>query len=206
MKIALDADGVLFDFVESWRLCAQRVLGRDLPTVVSCHDLEKRFGLRKGEAHKVWSVWNTTHGWRRVIPIVPAIEITLEALYLGHEVFVVSRLPSSEAAQERRDSLDRWGLQKATLIPVYGESKKAALQELRPHFYADDCAVHCREARDTFVPVIVRIQAWGPDPIPEGVQEFCDLRSALQLFLQKSASPVQGMHFSRKENTHGSTE
>ena len=119
MKIALDADGVLFDFVESWRLCAQLVLGRDLPTLTPSYDLESRFGLQKGEVHKVWSVWNTTHGWRRVVPIVPAIEATFAALDMGHEVFVVSRLPSSQAAQERRDSLDRWGLQKATLIQAY---------------------------------------------------------------------------------------
>lgn len=206
MKIALDADGVLFDFDQSWRLCAQRVLGRDLPTVAPCHDLEKRFGLQKGEVHKVWSVWNMTHGWRRVIPIVPAIEATLAALDMGHEIFVVSRLPSSQAARERRDSMDRWGLLRVTLIPVYGESKKEALQELRPHFFADDCAVHCLEARDALVPEIARIHAWGPEPIPDGVQEFCSLRSALQSFLQKSASPVQGMHFSRKEDAHGSTE
>lgn len=193
MKIALDADGVLFDFVESWRLCAQLVLGRDLPTLTPSYDLESRFGLQKGEVHKVWSVWNTTHGWRRVVPIVPAIEATFAALDMGHEVFVVSRLPSSQAAQERRDSLDRWGLQKATLIPVFGESKKAALQELRPHFFADDCAVHCREARDALVPEIARIHAWGPEPLPDGVQEFFDLRSVLLALWERSALPLQGM-------------
>lgn len=83
------------------------------------------------------------------------------ALDMGHEVYVVSRLPparlpSRQAAQERQESLNRWGLSQATLIPVFGPSKKQALMDLRPHFYADDCAVHCLEARDALVPEIVR--------------------------------------------------
>jgi hypothetical protein len=191
MKIALDADGVLFDFSHSWRLCAERVLGRKVPAISECYDLQVRYGLSKREVHKVWTIWNDTHGWRRVQPIDVAIEAAHMALDFGYELFVVSCLPSSEAAQERRDSLDRWGLRNAKLIPVFGESKKAALQELRPHFYADDRAVHCREARDAMVPEIVRIRSWGPELLPDGVQEFSSLDVPLQSFLQKSASPMQ---------------
>lgn len=189
MKIALDADGVLFDFDKSWRLCAERVLGRTLPLCGQHYDLGQRYGLKKTEVHKVWTVWDMTSGWRRVHPLVSGIEAAHMALNLGHEVFVITRLPSSQAAQERRESLNRWGLLKATLIPVFGASKKAVLQDLRPHFYADDCAVHCLEARDALVPEIVRIYAWGAEALPDGVCEFPDLSTAMQAFFQKTASP-----------------
>jgi hypothetical protein len=191
MKIAFDADGVLFDFQTSWRLCAERVLGRALPLCGQHYDLGQRYGLQKAEVHKVWAVWNATGEWRRVHPIESGIEATQMALDFGHEVFVVSRLPNTQAAEQRRMALDRWGLMRAKLVPVYGTSKYEALRELRPHFYADDCAIHCREARDAMVPEIVRIHAWGPEQLPDGVCEYPDVATALQGFLQKTASPVQ---------------
>ena len=194
MKIALDADGVLFDFDRSWRMCAERVLCRTLPIVTFQYDLATRYGLTKAEVHKVWTVWNDTSGWYRMHPLESGIGAARMALDLGHEVFVVSRLPSERAAQERRFALDRWGLDKAALIPVFGVSKKQALMDLRPHFYADDCAVHCLEARDAMVPEIVRIHAWGlhpakgPEALPDGICEFPDLSTAMRAFFQKLAS------------------
>ena len=55
MKIALDADGVLFDFDKSWRLCAERVLSKLLFVANPCYDLGQRYGLRKADVHKVWA-------------------------------------------------------------------------------------------------------------------------------------------------------
>jgi hypothetical protein len=158
--------------------------------MVACqYDLSQRYGLTKSEIHKVWAVWNETRGWCRVHPLESGIEAARMALDMGHEVFVVSRLPSSQAAQERRESLNQWGLSKAALIPVFGPSKKQALMDLRPHFYADDCAVHCLEARDALVLEIVRIHAWGPEALPDSICEFPDLFTAMQTFFQKTASP-----------------
>lgn len=97
MKIALDADGVLFDFQTSWRLCAERMLGRTLPLCGQHYDLGQRYGLTKAEVHKVWAVWNATSGWVRVQPIESGIEAAQMALDFGHEVFVVSRLPKKGA-------------------------------------------------------------------------------------------------------------
>jgi len=71
------------------------------------------------------------------------------------------------------------------LIPVFVPSKKQALLELRPCFYADDCAAHCLEAREAMVPMIARIYAWGPEALPDGVCEFPDLSTAMQAFLKK---------------------
>lgn len=183
MKIALDADGVLFDFDRSWRGCAERVLGRTLPLCGQHYDLGQRYGLTKAQVHKIWVVWNVTRGWLRVQPIESGIRAAQMALDFGHEVYVVTKLPSSEAAEQRRTALDRWGLEKAVLIPVFGDSKREALKHLRPHFYADDCAIHCREARDAMVPEIVRIQAWGPERLPDGVCEYPDVATALGQFL-----------------------
>ena len=190
MKIALDADGVLFDFQKSWRLCAERVLKKSLSEMGDAYDLGIRYGLSKTEVHKVWTVWNGTASWRRVLPIVPAVEVVLMALDFGHEITVVSCLPSTQAAQERRESLDRWGLKKVVLIPVYNGSKKTVLQELRPHFYADDLAFHCLEARDALVPEIVRIRGFDPSPAPEGVTEYPSLDLALVPFLRDRVVPL----------------
>jgi hypothetical protein len=190
MKIALDADGVLFDFQKSWRICAERVLRKKISEVYDAYDLGIRYGLSKADVHKVWTVWNGTAGWRRVMPIVPAIEVVLMALDFGHEITVVSCLPSTQAAQERRESLDRWGLKKAQLIPVYDGSKKPILQKLRPHFYADDLAFHCLEARDAMVPEIVRIRGSDPSPLPDGVTEYPELGLALVPFLRDRVVPL----------------
>lgn len=187
VKIALDADGVLFDFQTSWRLCAEGVLGRALPLCGQHYDLGQRYGLKNAEVHKVWAVWNTTSGWLRAQPIESGMRAAHMALDLGHEVYVVTCLPNIRAAEERRRALDRWGLDKAALIPVYGASKLNALKTLRPHFYADDRAIHCREARDAMVPEIVRIHAWGPEQLPDGVCEYPDVGTALSDFLKRHA-------------------
>ncbi len=109
------------------------------------------------------------------------------ALDFGHEVYVVTCLPNTQAAEERRRAMDRQGLQRAALIPVYGPSKLKALKNLRPHFYADDRAIHCREARDAMVPEIVRIYAWGTEQLPDGVCEYPDVATALNDFLKRHA-------------------
>jgi len=186
MKIALDADGVLFDFQTSWRLCgAERVLDRALPLCGQHYDLGQRYGLTKAEVHKVWATWNATSAWLRVHPIESGMQAARMALDFGHEVYIVTCLPNTQAAEERRRALDRQGLQRAALIPVFGNSKREALKNLRPHFYADDCAIHCREARDAMVPEIVRIQAWGPEQLPDGVCEYPDVATALTEFLRR---------------------
>lgn len=65
------------------------------------------------------------------------------------------------------------------LVPVLGDSKYEAIKALRPHFYADDCAVHCREERDAMVPEIVRIHAWGLEQLPDGVCKYPDVATSL---------------------------
>lgn len=182
--IALDADGVLFDFDQSWWRCAEKVLKRQISIQESCYHLRKRYGLTKEEEGKVWALWNATAGWRYVLPILPGISAARMALDLGHTVHIVSHVPNEQAARERRESLDRWGLQGATLHPAYSGKKREILERLQPDFYADDCAVHCQEAVEAGVPRVARIFAWGSEPLPAGVQEHPSVAIALQNFLK----------------------
>lgn len=204
MKIALDADGVLFNFACSWRMCAERVLRRKVAVMPRQYDLCERFGITKAEGHKVWAVWNETKGWKRVHPDVDGLEAAIKMLNMGHEITVISSMPSSEAAKERRISLDRWGLSKADFIPVFNGNKERAIREVCPVFYADDRWAHCLEARNVLVPYITRIDG-GHDGDGEaigGVHEHPNLIAAWNDFSQQWHREEKeiGQHASIKEH------
>ncbi|MBU2788612.1 hypothetical protein HFQ13_10460 [Acidithiobacillus sp. VAN18-1] len=182
-RFAIDADGVLFNFDASWRICAERMLRRDLPVVQPVYDLSSRYALSRAEMAKVWAAWNTAECWRTVQPISSAINVTRMLIDMGHSVTVVTKLPSEKAAEERRWCLDHHGLFEADLVTVK-DSKKSALAKLRPHFYADDLLFHCLEAKDVFVPHIVKIESCGFGEVPDGIEKHKELETAIREFFQ----------------------
>ncbi|WP_215844010.1 hypothetical protein HHS34_005725 [Acidithiobacillus montserratensis] len=183
-KFAVDADGVLFDFDQSWQFCAEEVLGRPLAVQKPVYALGERYGVTPATVGKIWAGWEAMDGWARMFPRPEGIRTVRMLLDMGHKVTVVTKLPNDLAVDGRRRSLFRHGIGDAGLIAVEG-SKSGALSILRPHFFADDTVAHCVEARGTMVPYVARIQAWGDEqPLPSGIEDHPCLESAVRGFFE----------------------
>ncbi|MDR7927102.1 hypothetical protein RIE95_08945 [Acidithiobacillus thiooxidans] len=191
---ALDADGVIFDFDAAWRACASVLLSTDLTVQSPAYCLQDRYGLSNRDVQKVWTAWNLNRMWRRV-PAFPQVVDGLRMLLdMQHDVTIITLLPDAKAGEDRRIALNMLGLHQVHLVTV-SASKREALRQCRPDFYADDCWQFCAEAQDIGrspsatgspcpPPFVARIQAGhdGGGTAIEGVREFPDVLQALAFF------------------------
>jgi len=169
MRIAIDADQVLFDFLSTWHAVAENTLNRELVERNQSYHLIARYGLSMAEYHRCWAMFNRWDVWKDC-PVIPdALEAVNAWLEADHEVFVISAV-DVEARKARQRALDKLGLRQVRLMGVgFGGSKFDPLRILKPEIFADDLWVHCREAVDAGVPRVVRIRAnhdGGGDPVP----------------------------------------
>ncbi|MBU2846699.1 hypothetical protein HF923_12945 [Acidithiobacillus ferriphilus] len=106
MRIAIDADQVLFDFDAAWRMTAGQVLGRPMPKPAPTYHLMVRYGLTTSEYHKVWAGFEVMGMWARC-PIIPeALDRVRMWLDMGHKVFVASTV-DAHVREQREAALDR---------------------------------------------------------------------------------------------------
>ncbi|MDD2750981.1 MAG: hypothetical protein PHX24_12955 [Acidithiobacillus sp.] len=169
MRIAIDADQVLFDLVSPWHTLAENTLNRKLVEKNQRYNLMDRFGISREEYYRCWAAFNRWDLWKQC-PVIPeALEAVNTWLKAGHEVFVISAV-DVDARRSRQKALDNLGLRQVRLMGVgFGGSKYYPLRILEPDFFADDLWAHCREAVDAGVPNVVRIAGGhdgGGDPVP----------------------------------------
>ncbi|EGQ61232.1 hypothetical protein GGI1_05311 [Acidithiobacillus sp. GGI-221] len=184
MRIAIDADQVLFDFDGAWRTTAETVLNRELPKRNESYHLMARYSLSMAEYHKCWAMFHALEMWRHC-PVIPdALDAVHGWLDMGNEVFVISAV-DTPARKLRQQAMDDLGLRRACLMAVGSKgSKYHALKGLRPGFFADDLWKHCREAIDAGVPHVVRVSGGHDgdgDPVPgvrvvDSIGGFCGER------------------------------
>ena len=107
--VALDVDGVLTNFDDHWRQCAERVLERDIPQVNEEHCLQKRYALTRKEYDAVWDAYHADE-WHRTTLYDHASELVLALEDLGCTVWAVTSIDEQHRAA-RAESL-------AGLIPA----------------------------------------------------------------------------------------
>lgn len=147
--IALDVDGVLLDFDNHWRLCAQEVLQRPLPHVSESYSLTQRFGISKEEKVLVWERF-IDDGWMATVPPYPTAQQMIYDLHeLGASVWAVSSV-SSTSYLDRCKSLSGL-ISPARLLcvgsPETRPSKVPALKRIGAQIMLDDLAIHLDEAK-----------------------------------------------------------
>ena len=105
----LDVDGILTDFDNHWRQCAEHVLARSLPQVSHDHSMRARYALTHKEYDAVWAAYHADE-WHR-LPLYPhAAELVLALEDLGCTVWAVTSIDVQHRAA-RAESL-------AALIPA----------------------------------------------------------------------------------------
>ena len=138
LRIAIDADQVLFDFDGAWRTTAETVLNRELPKRNESYHLMARYSLSMAEYHKCWAVFHALEMWRHC-PVIPdALDAVHGWLDMGHEVFVISAV-DTPARKLRQQAMDDLGLRRACLMAVGSKgSKYHALNQRRSRLCAVD--------------------------------------------------------------------
>jgi hypothetical protein len=158
LVIALDVDGVLMDFDNHWRLCAEERLQRPVPLVTNSYSFAKRFNLPQEERVDVWNHF-TQNGWMATVPFYPNATKMIEDLReLGASIWAVSSVYTSAYAQ-RCESLQGF-IEPEHVICVGSReldpsqnptqpnhSKIPALRTIGAHVLLDDLAVHLDEAQ-----------------------------------------------------------
>ena len=157
MRIAIDANQVLFDFDGAWRTTAETVLNRELPRKNGSYHLMSRYGLSVAEYHRCWAKFHALEKWRHCPAIPDAVDAVRGWLDMGHEVFVITAV-DTPARKLRQQAMDDLGLSRVCLMAVGSKGGKYhALKGLRPGFFADDLWKHCQEAIDAGVSHVVRV-------------------------------------------------
>ncbi|MBU2760280.1 hypothetical protein [Acidithiobacillus sulfurivorans] len=169
MRIAIDADQVLFDFLSTWHTFAENTLKRELVERNQSYHLIARYGLSMAEFVRCCTMFDLRDAWKDC-PVIPeALEAVQAWLEADHEVFVISAV-SVKARKSRQKVLDKLGLRQVRLMGVgFGGSKFDPLRILKPEIFADDLWAHCREAVDAGVPRVARIRGnhdGGGGPVP----------------------------------------
>jgi len=196
VKIAIDADQVFLDFFGTWKDFAEKVLGRNLKTLNDSYDLYYHYGLSLQEIFKVAVLFEDAGLWGEIRPIPEAIEVLEGLLDRGHEIHVITGIPSSFIAQREAQLKEifpkhfnkRFFLHLSKNPYIWfsqAPSKELILKRLKPVFYCDDLWFHCEEAQKAGVPIIKRIRSvhdGGGKPVV-GIEVCSDLPEAIAQLL-----------------------
>ena len=182
---ALDVDGVILDWAESFRLQAEEMLGRKISTVGEFWNTCKRFNISKDEFNKVWNNFD----WGHLKPFEGAIESISNLQKQGYFVVLITSI-SPEIEQSRKKSLKSYGCLPGHMFCVgFNESKQHLLEILQPEMYIDDKASHINEAVNAGVPKIFHVDYGyiydeATPSIEKGVAQVKSLKEACNILLK----------------------
>ncbi len=156
--IALDVDGVLLDFDEHFRRCAERCLGRNIYRATESYSLTKRFQITEEEKALVWKQF-MADGWMATVPVYPSAQQMVNALRdLGTSLWAVTSVDQRMYADRCWSLRDLIPPDRVICVgdPITRPSKLAAYQQIGAHFVLDDLVVHVEEAKDVITyPVLM---------------------------------------------------
>jgi 5'(3')-deoxyribonucleotidase len=96
VKIGIDIDMVLADYVKGYNALAKAELGIDLPDPATTWEWDRDNGVTKEQANKLWAYIKTSMFWGSLLPMPGALEAleSLNALTLqGHDVYFITSRP-----------------------------------------------------------------------------------------------------------------
>lgn len=149
ITIALDVDGVLLDFDEHWRACAQECLQRPIVRVSESYSFTRRFNISKEEKALVWKRF-IDDGWMATVPAYPtSAQMVSDLRELGASLWAISSVRETSYA-ERCESLRELLPPERILCvgsPETRPSKVPTLKRIGAHIMLDDLAIHVNEAK-----------------------------------------------------------
>lgn len=184
---AIDGDGVVFRFLESWKAHAEKQLGRTLAPLCPAYELARRYGLTDEEVSLTWDSFGAVGGWRSIPPYAGAVDAIRRLERSGMEPVMVTSIPASYAG-DRRANLRAIGLDMTVVAVGTRRSKRDALKRLRPACFFDDAPWHIAAAAQAGVPCRVLITDAVVDFVPEACRHATlyanSLADAVDLLVQ----------------------
>lgn len=167
LRIALDADGVIFNFIDAWLLTAEMLTGRKPVQETYNWDLGKCYGLSQKQVADIWFAFDVAGMWG-LMQALPGAADTLNTLIdENHEIHVITAIDPVFAGQ-RMSAIDRILGRKDHGITLHcvghNGSKAEKLSEINPHLFADDYSHHIETANAVGIGVIVHITNNNEDP------------------------------------------
>lgn len=133
LKLGIDVDGVLADFVSAFRLEAQTVLGREFPHFSSSWNFSN-WNITKAEETKVWDHIEATDNWFYLyLNSLPGVSQNIPWLTNEHEVyFITTRIQTAGLPIQRQTEmyLSDLGVEFPTVIVTRDKGPIAAALQL----------------------------------------------------------------------------
>lgn len=155
--VALDADGVMVDFLKGFEQALLLLRGEPTHRQTTDWDLATAYGLSPTEHDEAWRIFDANRFIAELPPMPGAVE-AIHALHeAGHPIHVVTAVQPRYLA-DRKHNFKQLGLpitythatgRNDTLTP-HSASKQAVLRQLKPVVFVDDQLLHLNQA--PFVP------------------------------------------------------
>lgn len=146
---ALDVDGVLADFDEHWRQCAEHALGRAVPQISQNYQMMLRYALTPRECDAVWRAFDDE--WHGLPLYTHAADLVYALEDLGAQVWAVTSVDPRHGSA-RAECLS--GLLPAKCVVCVGsavpaQEKASVLHNLGASAFLDDDPANANAAVGT---------------------------------------------------------
>jgi 5'(3')-deoxyribonucleotidase len=137
MRIGIDMDGVLADFVTSHIQAIKKITGKELPPLSDTYpdvwDYDKAAGVTSEERNQVWEYIKASGFQAKLLPLpgaVEAIERLNAAAYGGHHVYFITSRTGSLAKMHSEQWLRWHGMDNPTVLIAHNKGPVALGLEL----------------------------------------------------------------------------
>lgn len=151
-RIALDCDGVLLNFDQSFARVASDVLKRQVAKLNNRYELDTRYGLSMHDFQYAWDALDDhEHGWRNMILLPGAVEAVRTLQAQGASIHLVTGI-HARLSEQRLANLLAHTIEVESIHCVGDgkSSKTSVLRDLKPVGFVDDRLFLLNEA--DFVP------------------------------------------------------
>lgn len=187
---AIDADGVLLNFLMAWETAAKVALRRKIKQISNTYELSERYDVTVAENDRIWAEFHNGNYWRHIPALVGAAAAVKQLVELDLEIHIVTAIPQ-HLMFERIYNLHKADIHfdKVHCVP---KSKLDKLIELKPVVFFDDNHDHIESAMFANVPHRILI----PNSPEEG---FSDHATHIAPSIERAVQHLVSIDFLNQE-------
>lgn len=180
--IAIDADGVILDFLKQWEVAAMKLFNRAIARQSPDYELAARYGMSSEEKSKLWQFFYEDGHWTSIPALPGAVEAVHALLEANYDVHVVTSI-TPDILESRKTNFRKIGLIDIPVHCVDGR-KYGKLLDLKPLMFVDDNPLHIEEAHAAGVPRIIHVPNHHEDYYhPLATRHCLSLKEAVDILL-----------------------